>query len=405
MALIFHNTIKNAKKAGKDIMDTIFKYLRKVPYTLGLAISITGLVSCTSGNSKNADNSEGLKAIELPVTTVNKTIAFTEKTYLGSVEGTNNVEIRPQVGGKLKAIFVDEGEYVEKGQKLFQIDPLTYNEALNNEIANREVRKAELEKAALEIERLTPLVENEVISDVRLRAAESNYEVAKSALAQSNAAVNSAKINRDFTLIKAPVDGYIGRIPKRIGNIVSMSDSEPMTVLSDIKNVRVYFSMSETDFLYFNERSHRDSSAVEEGETKDILTEVSLILADGKEFEEKGIIDAVDGHVNRNTGAISLRATFPNPKGMLRSGNSGKIKLEERHQNVIVIPQTAIYEIMDKTFVYVLQEDNIIKRHPVMLAGKSGKNYLVKEGLEAGDKIVTSGVESLNEGMMVIPQK
>jgi len=386
-------------------IDTIFNYLKKVPYTLGLAISITGLVSCTSGNSKNADNSEGLKAIELPVTTVNKTVAFTEKTYLGSVEGTNNVEIRPQVGGKLKAIFVDEGEYVEKGQKLFQIDPLTYNEALNNEIANREVRKAELEKAALEIERLTPLVENEVISDVRLRAAESNYEVAKSALAQSNAAVNSAKINRDFTLIKAPVDGYIGRIPKRIGNIVSMSDSEPMTVLSDIKNVRVYFSMSETDFLYFNERSHRDSLAIEEGETKDMLTEVSLILADGKEFEEKGIIDAVDGHVNRNTGAISLRATFPNPKGMLRSGNSGKIKLEERHQNVIVIPQTAIYEIMDKTFVYVLQEDNIIKRHPVMLAGKSGKNYLVKEGLEAGDKIVTSGVESLNEGMMVIPQK
>src|SRR5690625_3452282 len=378
-------------------IDTIFNYLKKVPYTLGLAISITGLVSCTSGNSKNADNSEGLKAIELPVTTVNKTVAFTEKTYLGSVEGTNNVEIRPQVGGKLKAIFVDEGEYVEKGQKLFQIDPLTYNEALNNEIANREVRKAELEKAALEIERLTPLVENEVISDVRLRAAESNYEVAKSALAQSNAAVNSAKINRDFTLIKAPVDGYIGRIPKRIGNIVSMSDSEPMTVLSDIKNVRVYFSMSETDFLYFNERSHRDSLAIEEGETKDMLTEVSLILADGKEFEEKGIIDAVDGHVNRNTGAISLRATFPNPKGMLRSGNSGKIKLEERHQNVIVIPQTAIYEIMDKTFVYVLQEDNIIKRHPVMLAGKSGKNYLVKEGLEAGDKIVTSGVERSEE--------
>lgn len=387
------------------VTNTIFKYLKKVPFTLGLAISITALVSCTSGNSKNADNSEELKAIELPIITVNKTMAFTEKTYLGSVEGTDNVEIRPQVGGKLEAIFVDEGEYVEKGQKLFQIDPLTYNEALNNELANREVRKAELENAALEIERLTPLVENEVISDVRLRAAESNYEVAKSALAQSDAAVNSAKINRDFTLIKAPVDGYIGRIPKRIGNIVSMSDSEPMTVLSDIKNVRVYFSMSETDFLYFNERSHRDSLTIEEGETKDILTEVSLILADGKEFEEKGIIDAVDGHVNRNTGAISLRATFPNPKGMLRSGNSGKIKLEERHQNVIAIPQTAIYEIMDKTFVYVLQEDNIIKRHPVMLAGKSGKNYLVKEGLEAGDKIVTSGVESLNEGMMVIPQK
>jgi len=383
----------------------LYTYLKKIPVTLGFAISIAGMVSCTSGNSKNADQSDVLSAIELPVTTVQPTTAFTEKTYLGSVEGTDNVEIRPQVGGKLEAIFVDEGEYVEKGQKLFQIDPLTYNEALNNELANREVRKAELENAALEIERLTPLVENEVISNVRLRAAESNYEVARAALAQSDAAVNSAKINRDFTVILAPVDGYIGRIPKRIGNIVSMSDSEPMTVLSDVKNVRVYFSMSETDFLYYNERSHRDSLAVEEGETKDILLEVSLILADGKEFEEKGIIDAIDGHVNRSTGAISLRATFPNPKGMLRSGNSGKIKLEEKHQNVIAIPQTAIYEIMDKTFVYLIQEDNKTKRHPVVLAGKSGKSYLIKEGLSAGDRIVTSGVESLNEDMIVIPQE
>lgn len=383
----------------------LYTYLKKIPVTLGFAISIAGMVSCTSGNSKNADQSDVLSAIELPVTTVQPTTAFTEKTYLGSVEGTDNVEIRPQVGGKLEAIFVDEGEYVEKGQKLFQIDPLTYNEALNNELANREVRKAELENAALEIERLTPLVENEVISNVRLRAAESNYEVARAALAQSDAAVNSAKINRDFTVILAPVDGYIGRIPKRIGNIVSMSDSEPMTVLSDVKNVRVYFSMSETDFLYYNERSHRDSLAVEEGETKDILSEVSLILADGKEFEEKGIIDAIDGHVNRSTGAISLRATFPNPKGMLRSGNSGKIKLEEKHQNVIAIPQTSIYEIMDKTFVYLIQEDNKTKRHPVVLAGKSGKSYLIKEGLSAGDRIVTSGVESLNEDMIVIPQE
>src|SRR5690554_4470698 len=383
----------------------LYTYLKKIPVTLGFAISIAGMVSCTSGNSKNADQSDVLSAIELPVTTVQPTTAFTEKTYLGSVEGTDNVEIRPQVGGKLEAIFVDEGEYVEKGQKLFQIDPLTYNEALNNELANREVRKAELENAALEIERLTPLVENEVISNVRLRAAESNYEVARAALAQSDASVNSAKINRDFTVILAPVDGYIGRIPKRIGNIVSMSDSEPMTVLSDVKNVRVYFSMSETDFLYYNERSHRDSLAVEEGETKDILLEVSLILADGKEFEEKGIIDAIDGHVNRSTGAISLRATFPNPKGMLRSGNSGKIKLEEKHQNVIAIPQTAIYEIMDKTFVYLIQEDNKTKRHPVVLAGKSGKSYLIKEGLSAGDRIVTSGVESLNEDMIVIPQE
>lgn len=369
-----------------------------------LALSVV-LFSCTNGNSTNSDKQDEPLALELPVLTVKTTTAFTEKTYLGSVEGTDNVEIRPQVSGKLEAIFVDEGQYVEKGQNLFQIDPLTYNEALNNELANREVRKAELENAALEVERLTPLVENEVISNVRLRAAESNYEVAKSALAQAEAAVNSAKINKDFTLIKAPVNGYIGRIPKRVGNIVSMGDSEPMTVLSDIKNVRVYFSMSETDFLYFNERSKREEDEEEEGETRDMLTEVSLVLADGKEYEEKGVIDAIDGHVNRSTGAISLRATFPNPKGLLRSGNSGKVKLEERHHNVIAIPQTAVYEIVDKTFVYLVKEDHTLKRQAVTLAGKSGKNYLVKEGLNSEDQIVTSEVESLKEGIVVIPEK
>src|SRR5699024_7672643 len=322
-----------------------------------LALSVV-LFSCTNGNSTNSDKQDEPLALELPVLTVKTTTAFTEKTYLGSVEGNDNVENSPQESREWEAILDDEGQYVEKGQNLFQIDPLTYNEALNNELANREVRKAELENAALEVERLTPLVENEVISNVRLRAAESNYEVAKSALAQADAAVNTAKINKDFTLIKAPVDGYIGRIPKRVGNVVSMSDSEPMTVLSDIKSVRVYFSMSETDFLYFNERSKSDKLAEEDEEIRDMLTSVSLILADGKEFEEKGVIDAIDGHVNRSTGAISLRATFPNPKGLLRSGNSGKVKLEERHHNVIVVPQTAIYEIMDKTFVYLLKEDN-----------------------------------------------
>lgn len=379
-------------------------YIRKSILALGLASLLAVTLSCTSGNSKNSDSQNEVLALELPVMTVKTTTAFTEKTYLGSVEGTDNVEIRPQVSGKLEAIFVDEGEYVEKGQKLFQIDPLTYNEALNNELAKREVRRAELKNAALEVERLTPLVENEVISDVRLRAAESNYEVAKSALAQADAAVNSAKINKGFTLIKAPVNGYIGRIPKRIGNVVSMGDSEPMTVLSDIRNVRVYFSMSETDFLYFNERSKNETIDKANEESRDMLSAVSLILADGSEYEEKGVIDAIDGHINRSTGAISLRATFPNPKGLLRSGNSGKVKLEERHHNVIVIPQTAIYEIMDKTFVFLVQEDQTLKRQPVLLAGTSGKNYLVKEGLKPGDKIVTSEVEALKEGMLVIPR-
>lgn len=373
---------------------------------LSLFALLISFVACTEGNSRTLDEKDRPMALELPVLEVLTTTASTEKTYLGSVEGTDNVEIRPQVSGKLEAIFVDEGQYVTKGQKLFQIDPLSYNEVLNNEVAKRELRKAELENAALEIERLTPLVEHEVISDVRLRAAQSNYEVAKSALAQAEASVNSARINRDFTLIKAPVDGYIGRIPKRVGNIVSMSDSEPMTVLSDIKEVRVYFSMSEADFLYFNNKANAKDTLNQEADEsiRDMLKEVSLVLADGNEYKEKGYIDAIDGHINRSTGAISLRASFPNPDGLLRSGNSGKVKLEEVHYNVLAIPQTAVYEIMDKTFVYLVQENQQVKRQAVELAGKSGKNYLVKEGLKSGDKIVASEVESLKDGMLVLAQ-
>lgn len=373
---------------------------------LSLFALLISFAACTEGNSRTLDEKDRPMALELPVLEVLTTTASTEKTYLGSVEGTDNVEIRPQVSGKLEAIFVDEGQYVTKGQKLFQIDPLSYNEVLNNEVAKRELRKAELENAALEIERLTPLVEHEVISDVRLRAAQSNYEVAKSALAQAEASVNSARINRDFTLIKAPVDGYIGRIPKRVGNIVSMSDSEPMTVLSDIKEVRVYFSMSEADFLYFNNKANAKDTLNQEADEsiRDMLKEVSLVLADGNEYKEKGYIDAIDGHINRSTGAISLRASFPNPDGLLRSGNSGKVKLEEVHYNVLAIPQTAVYEIMDKTFVYLVQDNHSVKRQAVELVGKSGKNYLVREGLKSGDKIVASEVESLKDGMLVIAQ-
>lgn len=359
--------------------------------------------NCQSGKSKSIEKEEQVHV--LPVTTIDTATAITVKDYLGSIEGKINVEIRPQVEGILEKIYVDEGDYVEKGQLLFKINEQPYREELNNALANQRVEEAKLKNAALEVERLQPLVDNEVISEVKIKTAQSEYEVAKASLAKAQAAVGSARINQGFTLIKASVSGYIGRIPKRIGNLVSKGDQEPMTVLSDVHEVYVYFAMSESDFLYFNERAKEDTSDLRQAgkDVKKLIPQVSLVLADGSEYPEQGVIDAVDGQVSRTTGSISLRATFPNTDNILRSGNTGKIEVKESHHGVILVPQEATTELMDKVFVFVLKEGNVVKKQAITIGGKSGNNYIVKEGLAPGDKIVTAGLNNIDDGSRVSP--
>lgn len=353
--------------------------------------------ACTSGSSKSVDKNN--QTVALPVQVVDTATAVTEKTYLGTIEGKVNVEIRPQIEGILEEIYVDEGAYVEKGQKLFKINPQTYQEELNNALANENVEKANLENARLEVDRLKPLVENEVISEVRLRSAMSDYEVAKASLAQASAAVATARINLGFTTIKAPVSGYIGRIPKRIGNLVN--DSEPLTTLSDIEEVYVYFAMSESDFLYFSSKKKQDSTDITE--SSNLVPYVSLIMANGEEYPFQGKVDAVDGQVDRTTGAISLRAIFPNEDNLLRSGNRGTLKMQERKTGVILVPQVATSELQDKIFVHVLQPDNRVKRQEIKVAGTSASNYIVSDGLQVGDRIILSGFDKLSDQVKVNP--
>lgn len=348
----------------------------------------------------DANNGKVADVPSLPVVEIDTSYAETLRDYVGAIEGKVNVEIRPQVDGYLDEIYVDEGAYVKEGQLLFRINEQQYQEQLNIALANQNVAKAKLMNAELEVKRLEPLVANNVVSEIQLQSAQASLQVAKAQLDQTAAAVASAQINLDFTRIKAPVDGFIGRIPKRIGNLVRKTDSEPMTVLSDIHEVYVYFSMSESDFLYFNQQNPTDSMKSKLMN----IPPVQLILADGSVFEELGVVDAVDGQFNRKTGAISLRATFPNPSGVLRSGNTGKVRLTSRHSGTFLIPVISTFELQDKVFVYVLQENNRVQRRAIELGDKSGHNYIVTSGLNAGDKIVTMGVENLEDGMLIIPQ-
>jgi len=374
--------------------------LKQLVYTLALAGGAMMFSNCNTSKSEDTAS----KPIALPVHTVDTSSAVTVKDYLGTIEGKVNVEIRPQVEGILQEIYVDEGQYVEVGQNLFKIDASVYQEDLNNAIANQNVAKAKLENAKLEVERLRPLVENDVISEVRLRTVMSDYDVAKASLDQATAAVRNAEINKQFTILKAPVSGYIGRIPKRIGNLVTKGDREPMTVLSDVQEVFVYFSMNESDFLYFSKLKAREDSllGIKNSKNRLVFPEATLILADGEEYSKKGTVDAIDGQVDRTTGAISLRASFPNEDNILRNGSTGTLKISETKKGVIQIPQVATSALQDRTFVYTLDENNHVERRSIKIEGTSKDNYIVS-GLNIGDRVLLSGIDKITDGSVVTP--
>lgn len=375
-----------------------------------LAIFVFGLTTLCSLDScgifDNPKSKQHENALSLPVFRVDTATAVLTKDYLGTIEGKVNVEIRPQVEGQLEDIYVDEGDFVKKGQKLFKINTQPYQELLNNAKANENVEKAKLENARIELERIRPLVENEVISEVRLRKAQSDYDIAKASLAQASAAVASADINLSYTTITAPVSGYIGRIPKRIGNLVSSKDNEPITVLTDVHEVYVYFSMSESDFFHFSKIRKNEGDSLLGGDTTHLTKFkplVSLILADGTDYSHKGVVDAVAGQINKNTGAIVLRASFPNDENILRSGNTGTLKMEETEEGRILIPKEATMQVQDRTFVMKMDTGNRASRQLIKISGATQNRYIVTEGLQKGDVIITEGLDKISEDTKISP--
>jgi membrane fusion protein (multidrug efflux system) len=335
------------------------------------------------------------------VATITSGTQTTYQEYPASIEGTVNVEVRPQVSGALDKVFVDEGAFVNAGQPIFKINEQPYRAALNNALASLHAAEAALGNAQIEVDKLTPLVANKVVSDYQLKTAKATYQVAKANIESAKANVSTAQINLGYTLIKAPVSGYIGRLLKKQGSLVSPQDVEALTQLSDVHDVHVYFSLGEKDFVSFKEQYP--------GETlKDKLKHlpsVALLLADGTEYAKQGKIDVIDGQFDKNTGAITVRASFSNPNGLLRSGNTGKVRLSLQHNNALIIPQSATVEMQDKVFVYALADSNKVKKSPITIIGTSGANYLVKDGVKAGDQIVLSGMDRLQEGTVIAPQK
>ncbi|MCP2025243.1 membrane fusion protein (multidrug efflux system) [Flavobacterium sp. HSC-32F16] len=314
-----------------------------------------------------------------------------EKKYPATVEGSVNVDIKAQVSGYLEAIYVKEGDYVNKGQALFKIKGDVYAEQVNNSRAAYKSALANQANAKLEVEKIKPLVEGRVFSDMQLKTAQANLEAATAQVAQAKAALGSSQLNADFSLIKAPVSGYISRIPNRIGNLVTPNDAVPLTTLSEINSVFVYFSLTEADYLAFSKDSKANQT-------------VSLIMADDSEYDQKGKLEVASGNIDRATGTIALKAIFPNPKKVLRSGGSARIVLNKSLSSVITVPMASVKDIQDKFFVFVLKEGNKTAMVPIEIAGSAGADYFVKSGLQSGDKVALNSIDVLYDGMEVVPK-
>jgi membrane fusion protein (multidrug efflux system) len=364
----------------------------KIYYLLVLTV----LIGCT-GNQKN----QAPEAEILPVVEINSGDAIIYSDYPASVEGKTDVEIRPQVNGTLDNVFVDEGDYVTVGSALFKINARPYQEKVNNSKSRLLGSQSYLLNATLEVEKLTPLVENKVVSDFQLKTAKATQKIAQANVEQAKADLASAQIDLGYTLIKAPVSGYIGRLPKKQGSLVGTNDPQALTNLSDVHEVHIYFSLSEADFVIF--KSVYPGKNLKEKLAH--LPAVSLMFPDGTSYEKKGKVDLINGQFDKNTAAITLRATFTNAEGLLRSGNTGKIRLPLHFQNVLLVPQAATQETQDKLFVYGVDSKNKVSKRMIAVSGTSGNDYIVKEGLKKGDKIVYRGFDHLQEGQEIKPQK
>lgn len=321
-----------------------------------------------------------------PVETVEKQDATIYEEYTANLEGQQNVEIRPKVNGFIQKIYVDEGQMVKKGQLLFKLETQTLNQ-------DASASKAMVQAAQVEVDRLKPLVDRKIISNVQL-------ETAKAKLAQAKSAYGSIAANIGYGTITSPVNGVVGSLPYREGSLVSMTSEMPLTTVSDSKVIRAYFTMNEKQLLSFN-KTFKGANTVEKLKN---VPEVSLLLVDDSEYNVKGKIATINGLVNPQTGTTEFRAEFKNPEGLLRSGSTGIIRLPIEQKDVIVVPQNAVFEVQGKQMIYVVGKDNKVKSTIITTNGTSGLNFIVTDGLSEGDVIVVEGASKLKDDMEIVPQ-
>lgn len=371
----------------------------RVLLSLSIIIALLTIYACTSSSGKELAPQSQMQT--LPVISLSKYPATIYQEFSATLEGSQDIEIRPKVDGYIDKIYIDEGTAVKKGQPLFLINDRPYREQLNNAKASLVAAKANQLNAEINVSKLEPLVAANVISEVQLKTAKAVYDAATASVNQAVAMVNNAEIDLGYTLIRAPADGYIGRIPFKTGSLVGVTTATALTVLSSIKKIYAYFSFSEKDFLQFSDQFK--GNTIEEKIKR--LPEVELVLADNNVYPLKGKVETVSGQFDDQLGAISFRASFENTGGLLRSGNTGKIRIPRLVDTALIVPVESTFELQDKIFVFALTDSNKVVSTPIRVSGKSGNYYLVGSGISSDTKIVYSGFERLHDGVVIRPEQ
>lgn len=335
---------------------------------------------------------------EFAVVTLQTTSKELSSSYPATIKGKQDIEIRPMVSGFISKLCVDEGSVVHKGQTLFIIDPVQYQAAVQVAQANVAVAKTAVDTQQLTYQNKVQLHNKSIISDYELQVAANTLATAKAQLAQANASLVNARKNLSYTNVTSPSNGIVGEIPYRVGSLVSASIATPLTVVSNIDEMYVYFSMTEKQLLSMTREHGNANSALK------TFPPVKLKLADGSDYSESGTIATISGVIDQATGSVSMRADFKNAQHLLKTGGSGTIIIPYVSDNAIVIPQTATTDMQDKKFVYVVGQDNKVKFTEITVADlNDGQTYIALTGLKAGDRIVTQGVASLQDGMQIKP--
>ena len=333
---------------------------------------------------------------EYPVLSVGTSSASMQSTYPAAIKGVQDVQISPKVQGFITQINVKEGQTVSAGQVLFVVDNVTYQAQVRQAQANVNTAQAACNTAKLSFENSQKLYENKVIGDFELKSATNQYEQAKAGLAQAQAALASAKEMLNFCYVKSPAGGVVGTLPFKVGALVNTASV--LTTVSNNSSMEVYFSVTEKDALEMSKNAGSQNAALQ------TFPPVQLQLADGTIYGHEGKVTKMSGVIDAATGSVQLIALFPNPEKILKSGGSGTIVVPYSNSSAIIIPQSSVSEVQNKKFVYILGKDNKVKYSEIKVDPQNdGKNYIVTEGLKAGDKYVTNGITKLSDGMEIVP--
>ena len=361
---------------------------------LNVLLMVVLSVFQTSCTTYGQPERSGADTLRLPVLTLQQKDTLLQTAYVADIQAVKNVEIRARVKGFLETIFVDEGRLVKKGDPLFKINDEEYKVALSKSKAALSNAIAAAKASEVEVQRVRVLVDKQVVASSEMEVAQAKLAADNANIEEARAAVRSAENHVSYTLIRAPFDGLIDRIPLKAGSLID--EGVLLTSLSDISAMYAYFSIPENEYLQY-ERT-RQSSPDQRS------TEVRLTLADGSSYTYPGKIETVEGEIEQNTGSIDFRARFPNPQKLLRHGATGKLFLTNKISKVFLIPMRSVFDIQDKSYVYVLEKDNRLKMRNFTPLTRISGAYLVRDGIQSGERILYEGAQNVREGMTIHPQ-